>query len=102
VRGKCQDTYRPHGVRRLKACSEEGVGRLLVRAARTHAPEGRARAAGSPTLVDELLNFRGQITSAANVLNGAWRSGQHDDPVLAASLACWWAEGRKLQAASVT
>jgi hypothetical protein len=53
-------------------------------------------------LVNELLNFKLQITPAANVVYGAWRSGQHDDPVLAVSLACWWAEGRKLQAASAT
>jgi hypothetical protein len=45
------------------------------------------------TLVNELLNFRVQFTPAANVVYGAWRSGQHDDLVLAVSLACWWSEG---------
>lgn len=49
------------------------------------------------TLVDELLNFKMQITPAANVTYGAWRSGQHDDLVLAVALACWWAEGQVLQ-----
>jgi hypothetical protein len=45
------------------------------------------------TLVNELLNFKMQITPAANVTYGAWRSGHHDDLVLAVALACWWAEG---------
>jgi hypothetical protein len=44
------------------------------------------------TLVRELENFRVKITLAANETFGAWREGQHDDLVLAASLAGWWAE----------
>jgi hypothetical protein len=49
------------------------------------------------TLVNELLNFKMQITPAANVTYGAWRTGQHDDLVLAVALACWWAEGTASQ-----
>jgi hypothetical protein len=52
--------------------------------------------ADTRTLVTELLNFRVQITPAANMIYGAWRAGQHDDLVLAVSLACWWAEGTEL------
>jgi hypothetical protein len=44
------------------------------------------------TLVRELENFRVKITAAAHETFGAWREGQHDDLVLAAALACWWAE----------
>jgi hypothetical protein len=44
------------------------------------------------TLVRELENFRVKITLAAHETFGAWREGQHDDLVLAAALACWWAE----------
>jgi hypothetical protein len=43
-------------------------------------------------LVQELLNFRVVITEAANETFGA-SSGEHDDIVLAVSLACWYAEG---------
>ena len=43
------------------------------------------------TLVGELLNFKVEITPAANETFGAWRHGQHDDLVLAVALACWWA-----------
>jgi hypothetical protein len=51
------------------------------------------------TLTNELLNFKMQITPAANITYGAWRSGQHDDLVLAVALACWWAEGTAPQIA---
>jgi hypothetical protein len=44
------------------------------------------------TLVRELENFRVKITLAAHETFGAWREGQHDDLVLAAALAGWWAE----------
>jgi hypothetical protein len=53
------------------------------------------------TLVDELLNFKMEITDSANVTYGAWRSGQHDDLVLAVALACWWAEGRSRHVSQV-
>jgi hypothetical protein len=44
------------------------------------------------TLVRELENFRVQITLAAHESFGAWPEGQHDDLVLAAAFAGWWAE----------
>lgn len=40
----------------------------------------------------ELMTFRVKITAAANETFGAWREGDHDDLVLAAALAAWWAE----------
>jgi len=43
-------------------------------------------------LQQELLNFKVKITAAAHDTYGAWREGQHDDLVLAASLAAWWGE----------
>lgn len=42
-------------------------------------------------LVQELLNFKATITTAANDTYGAWREGQHDDLVLALALALWYA-----------
>ena len=47
------------------------------------------------TLVNELLNFKIEITPSAHETFGAWRHGQHDDLVLAVALACWWAEGTR-------
>jgi hypothetical protein len=41
------------------------------------------------TLVRELQLFQMKITDAGNETFGAWRSGQHDDLVLAVALACW-------------
>ena len=44
-------------------------------------------------LVQELLNFRVKIDPlTAHDSYGAWREGQHDDLVLATSVACWYAE----------
>jgi len=43
-------------------------------------------------LAQELRNFRAQITEAGNETYGVWRSGEHDDLVLAVSLAAWLAE----------
>ncbi|HZS05318.1 MAG TPA: hypothetical protein VFD58_10830 [Blastocatellia bacterium] len=51
-------------------------------------------AAGLPEtqlLVNELQNFKVKITENAHDTYGTWRDGQHDDLVLAASLACWFA-----------
>jgi hypothetical protein len=42
-------------------------------------------------LIRELLDFRVKTTEAANETFGAWRTGQHDDLVLAVALACWQA-----------
>ena len=41
------------------------------------------------TLVRELLAMRVKISLSGNDLYGAWREGDHDDLVLAVSLACW-------------
>ena len=51
------------------------------------------------TLVQELLAFKVKITDAAHDTYGVWREGQHDDLVLAAALATWWAQrtGRRPQ-----
>jgi len=37
----------------------------------------------------ELLNFRVKVTSAGSEVFEAWRSGQHDDTVLAVAIAVW-------------
>jgi hypothetical protein len=44
------------------------------------------------SLVKELDSFQVRITSAGNETFGSWREGQHDDLVLALSLACWAAQ----------
>jgi hypothetical protein len=41
------------------------------------------------TLTRELQNFQIRITDSANDTYGEWRTGKHDDLVLAASLAMW-------------
>src|SRR6266508_5298481 len=43
------------------------------------------------TLTEELLNFQVKITAAANDVYGEWRTGKHDDLVLALALALWYA-----------
>jgi hypothetical protein len=43
------------------------------------------------TLTEELLSFQVKITAAANEQYGEWRSGKHDDLVLALALALWYA-----------
>ena len=43
----------------------------------------------SETLVKELSNIRIKVSLAGHDTYGAWREGEHDDPVLAAALACW-------------
>ncbi len=48
--------------------------------------------AEADTLVRELQNFQVKITQAAHEVFGNWREGLHDDLVLAAALACWYAE----------
>jgi hypothetical protein len=47
----------------------------------------------TPVLEQELLNFRMRIDPlTAHDSYSAWREGQHDDLVLALSLAVWWGE----------
>ena len=41
------------------------------------------------TLVKEMAEMRVKITGSGNEQFGAWRSGEHDDLVLAVALACW-------------
>jgi len=49
------------------------------------------RLAEAKTLVEELLNFRVSISQSGHDSYEAWRSGTHDDLVLAVALACWTA-----------
>lgn len=44
------------------------------------------------TLMDEMLNLKRKVTLAGHDTYEAWREGQHDDLVLAAALAAWYAE----------
>jgi len=46
----------------------------------------------SKTLMDELLNFKRNVTLSGRDTYEAWREGTHDDLVLAASLAAWYAD----------
>ncbi|HEY3230516.1 MAG TPA: hypothetical protein VGJ87_14935 [Roseiflexaceae bacterium] len=49
-----------------------------------------------PVLMAELKNFRVKIDPAtAHDSYSAWREHEHDDMVLAAALACWWAESQQ-------
>jgi hypothetical protein len=61
---------------------------VLLQSRRLRIARGLREAA---VLVRELENFRVKITAAAHETFGAWRDGEHDDLVLAAALACWWA-----------
>lgn len=51
--------------------------------------------AEGPTLVNELMNFKVKISLAGHDSYEAWRESIHDDLVLSASLAVWWAERNK-------
>jgi Terminase RNaseH-like domain len=44
------------------------------------------------TLIKELENFKAKITASANEVFEAWRTGDHDDLVLAVAMACWIGE----------
>ena len=46
----------------------------------------------APVLLRELQTFTVRISAAGREPYAAWREGQHDDLVLAAGLAAWWAE----------
>ena len=41
------------------------------------------------TLVTELMNMKVRISDSGHDAYGAFRSGEHDDLVLALGLACW-------------
>jgi hypothetical protein len=41
------------------------------------------------TLVKEMAEMRVKVSGSGNEQFGAWRDGEHDDLVLAVSLACW-------------
>jgi hypothetical protein len=43
-------------------------------------------------LQEELLNFKVKITEDAHDTYGAWRTGTHDDLVLAVAVAAWYGE----------
>jgi hypothetical protein len=49
----------------------------------------------SDLLMSELQNFRLKITAAGNDTYEAWRSGQHDDLVLALALPVWASRERR-------
>jgi hypothetical protein len=51
-----------------------------------------AALAESETLIEELQNFRYEITRSGNDTYAAWREGDHDDLVLAVALAVWVAQ----------
>ena len=54
------------------------------------------------TLRDELLNFKVKIdTRTAHDSYAAWREGQHDDLVLSAALAAWYADKAGAQRARI-
>ncbi len=46
----------------------------------------------APTWMREAAAFKVKISKAANESYEAWREGDHDDLMLATSLAVWWAE----------
>jgi hypothetical protein len=49
-----------------------------------------------PALKKELLNFRRKINlKTAHDAYEHWRESDHDDLVLAAALACWWARRQR-------
>ena len=48
-----------------------------------------ARMNEGATLVKEMAEMRVKISGSGNEQFGAWRSGEHDDLVLAVAMACW-------------
>jgi hypothetical protein len=67
--------------------------RGLVSSVQVALQTGRLKVAASlpetATLVRELQTFKVKISLAGNDSYGAWREGEHDDLVLATSLALW-------------
>ena len=67
-----------------------GALQVLLQTERFKVAEGLTEAA---VLVQELLNFKAKISlTTGHDSYEAWRTGTHDDLVLAAALACWWGE----------
>jgi hypothetical protein len=58
--------------------------------------QGRLKISGklplAHTFQDELLNFKVKISDEGKDSYGAWREGIHDDLVLSAAIASWFAE----------
>lgn len=81
---------------RTSAASWTVPKRDLVAAVLVLLQAGRLQiAAGLPladVLATEMLNFRAKISLAGADTYEAWRDGQHDDVLLALSLACWYGE----------
>ena len=66
-----------------------GAFQVALQTRRWKAPRQMPEAA---TLVKEMQNFRYKISASGNDTYEAWRENQHDDLVLAASLATWYGE----------
>jgi hypothetical protein len=66
-----------------------GVLQVLLQTRRLRVARALPEAA---ILVRELETFQVKLTEAANEVYGAWRTGQHDDLVLAVGLAGWAGE----------
>jgi hypothetical protein len=52
------------------------------------------RVAGADALAGELAGMGTRMSRGGRVSFGAWRSGEHDDLVIATALACWRAKRR--------
>jgi hypothetical protein len=91
IHGGSNVSWEPHGARVPK--------RDLVSAAQTLLQSGRLKVAEglslAPVLKKELLNFRIKVDPrTAHDSYEHWRENDHDDLVLATSLACWFRENR--------
>jgi len=75
----------------LRVAKKELVSVLQV-LLQTHRLKVSDQLPDAKVLVKELQNFRVKITAAANETFEAWRDGDHDDLVLATTLATWFAE----------
>lgn len=76
------------GVTRVPKRDLVGVVQVALQNRRLQIAAGLPDAA---VLTSELQNFQVKITDAANDTYGAWRTGTHDDLVLALALAVWMA-----------
>ncbi len=70
--------------RDLVSCIQVGLQSKMLRIA--------PKLSEAETLARELQNFQVKITDQANDVYGAWRTGTHDDLVLAVALAVWTAK----------